>query len=412
MRETKLSPLAENVNYALGVATGMPTKLPPPIVNQASGKFPDQGFAAQWQNYIEHHFQRQIERSAQLPFRNFSEIGTVPATTSIPRFSFNKAIGATLIANGVNNAVQYYQEFLDAVPITFVPTSGTFVPKDVAAVDDPLSDASSRAWIVVGSNSTAPLRAIWEVRRDNTTVELTMPSAGSVELIAKDYTTGDFYAFAADTNRSVYKRDPFSGLWSALGQRGSGAVAPTQSMSCAANNGTLLLFYSIGGSNDPRVEVINTTSFSSTTVTIPNGSIGGAALDVRWSPQLQAFMFLGQRGRWTTSTPLVDVSYQLRTQFDNPSSTGLVFPGSSLVGGNQSILGGCLTDTGAAAYGSAVTGSAYLAVQDWIDSAPHMLAFGNLATSTTGVYCRFDGSAIWFCIDKAGSKRLFRSLRS
>lgn len=401
MREVKLPALAETTNYSSGVGIGTPTKVAPPSLFQTEGKQPDQGFGSQWQNYLENALQKQIERSAQLPFRNWQEVLAVPTTASPPRFAFNRYLGATLIANGVNNSIKYIQEFVEAsagapLGVTVAPAAGNFVPKDVASLEN-IPAAGAKDWVVVGSNSTAPTKTIWEIGRTSH-FELTSPVSGSVECVCRDAVTGKLYAFAADTNRSVLVRD-IGGTWTALGQRGSGAVAPAVgSTFCFANNGTLGFAYQTGGGT--TVEKINTTSFSVTAVAVEASS---APLDIRWSPQLGLWMVLTNKNAHTSGS---------LTSFTPVNTTVAEQPMP------KSVDGGCLHESGVAAWsngstGWSLAGAGYLYVQDYIGYPPHVLNFGSFPSNgSTGVSVSFDGSALWFMLDKSGTKRLFRSMRS
>lgn len=391
MRELKLPTLASLDNYNFTAFSGTPTKIAPPVGYFENGKAPDRGFGAQWQNYIESAFQKQIELSAQLPFRNFVEIAAIPATTTQPRFSFSPYVGMTFVANGVNNSPKYFQEFLEAaagpVPlgITLSPAAGNFVPKDLVN--------NYSLWVFVGSNSTATTKTIWEVDPIlNTFTEKTSPVSGSVECVCRDPVTGDIYAFAADTNRSVLKRDHTTGTWSAIGTRGAGATAPSNGSYCAAYNDVLIL---ANDHTNPAVDKITVSPFA---VTVHTLSLTDTTtlLDCRWSDPLQSFMVLTQRGWYVFADPATTIGTYSNL---DPATANVA-------------TGGCLTNTGAVGWRQTPTNQA-LYIRTWPGEAGGQMKFGaDVASPSTGVFVRYDGSAIWFMIDKSGTKRLFRSLRA
>lgn len=413
MREVKLPTLASLDNYSQGPTAGFPTKIAPPTANLTNGKIPGEGFGAQWQNYIEAAVQRQLERNAQLPFRNFIDLRQLDSSTVLTatsRLAFSRWAGATLAATGANNAVYYYQEILETtggppspLSITLAPALGTFLAKDVVEVPTPAT-TGVKPWLVVGTNATAPTKTIWEIGRDNSKTEITSPVSGSVELITRDRTTGIFYAFAADTNRSVLVRNNGTGVWTVLGTRGAGAPAPTvASMYATANNGVIGLAYTSGA--NAVVERITASGFSVVANTIE--SINSTVLDLRWSPQQQVFMLLTTARTWV-STDLSIATWSLANN-GSGAMTQTAIPAT----------GGCLHDSGLAIWhndGSptwGVGGGSYLMVQDYLNQDPHVVSFGAYSgTASTGVVMRFDGSAIWFVLDRSGTKRTYRSLRS
>lgn len=391
MREKRLD-IATNTNYATGPTAGQPTKIAPPLANVGDGKIPGEAYGAQWQNYVEFYLQKQIEVSAIVPFRNWIEFPSMGSfgTPILPRFAFNKAIGRTAVANFISNKLSYIPEFVEAsgglpLTLTFAPAAGAFFPIDVAALDDP----TTPSWIVVGANSTAATKSIWNVSASGALTELTSPVSGEVQRITRDKTTGYFYALAADTNRSVLVRGPLPGdTWSVLGQRGAGApITPSPDMQIAAANGLLLVAYTVTpGSTQVTVERIATGAFSRTVLTPFSETT--ATLDVVYSPQMGTFLLLTKGKTHRFTDPVAGI--------ESFSHTGVTTP----LLGTLHETGPVLADAGA------------VSVVPWVGDAPHKLAFGDFAAGTTPTQIRFDGSAIWFLQTKAGSVRFFRSLRS
>jgi hypothetical protein len=390
MREKKLPTIAEVANYSAGAQpwSGTPTKIAPPTVYFDKGKFPADAYAAQWQNYLEHYLQRQIERSAQYPFRNWSECASNTLSNGNARWSFNRRMGvAAMVAGNTNNTIYYFQEFNEnaaGAPLSLVvsPASGTFEPWDVESIDDTFATTAAYGWLVVGDNATAPTKTSWKISSAGVGTELTSPVSGIIPVICKDKTTGYFYAFAADTNRSVLVHGPdMANTWTVLGQRGAGAPAPTGAMRAAAANGLLLLAYTSGSAT---VERISTGAFSRTVLTPFSDT--SATYDVCYSPQMAAFMALTRNGRYRFTDPASTVETTLHT------------PGVA--------LGGCLHETG-----SATWTAQWVEVMPYYGDTPHILMFGDFAAGTVGTRMAFDGSALWFLQSKGGTKRLFRSGR-
>ncbi len=399
MREKRLD-IATNSVYSTGPTAGQPTKIAPPTAFALDGIVPGEAFGAQWSNYVEYYLQRQIEISSQVPFRNWTELpgmGSIvaPATT---RFAFNRYDGSSFMVRGGGAGNSWYriQEMLQAsggtpAAYTVAPAVGTFVARDVAAIEHP----TTPSWLVVGSNSGATTKTIWKIVPNGADTEVTSPVAGSVELIVKDKTTGFFYAFAADTNRSVLVHGPAtSDTWSVLGQRGSGAPAPTSAgMFCAAANGLLLLAYTTTpGSTQVTVERIATGTFSRTVLT-PFSSTA-KTFDVIYSPQMSAFMLL------TTANTY---------RFSDPSGGFDTFPNTAPYFANTSVPpgAGCLHETG-----PIYQDGNGLILSAWLGDAPYLLAFGVSGIPSTNHVIRFDGSCIWFVKDESATPRVFRSLRS
>jgi len=400
MREKRLD-IATNTNYATGPTTGQPTKIAPPAVNTTDGKIPGQAFGAQWQNYVEHYLQRQIEVSAIVPFRNWIELPLssiiVPAQS---RLAFNKYAGLTMMVRGggANNSWYYMQELLEPSaaapqPYNVTPAAGNFVAKGVAAVEDP----TSPSWLVVGTNTTAPTKTIWKVVSFGAATEVTSPVSGSVELICRDATTGYFYAFAADTNRSVLVHGPAtSDTWSVLGQRGAGAPAPSSTnMQVAAANGLLLLAYTVTpGSTQATVERISTGAFSRTVLTPFSDT--STVLDVIYSPQMGNFMLLTRDHTFRFADPNSGVE---PFSNDHPYETAIGFVSAGV---------GCLHSTG-----PVYTDAHMLVVNPWLGDPPQRAMFGSTANiPSVDNLLRYDGSAIWFIRSLGGTPRVFRTLRS
>jgi hypothetical protein len=406
MREKRLD-LASNANYATGPVTGTPTKIAPPTVNFSDGKIPDQAFGAQWQNYIEYYLQRQIEISAQVPFRNWQEYAGVGSTSGLSggsgsvgnvRAAFNKRTGDTYFTKGANNSAHWVLEVqpdpgTTSLPsVSFTPAAGTFVCKGVASVED----STDPSWLFVGSNSTAPTKTIFK-RTLSADTEVTSPVSGGVELICKDRTTGYFYAFAADTNRSVLVHGPnTSDTWSVLGQRGAGAPAPAyNSMYCTAANGLLLLAYTTTpGSTQITVERMVTGTFSRTVFT--GFSSTSKVLDVAFSPQFGEFMLMAADG--------------VRRFADTSSGFTLVTAGypTAALAPVLGVVSGCLHDTGAA-----VIGDGRLFVQPWLGDPSHLMQFDPSGPPSGLNKVLFDGSSLWLLFaTTGGATRIARSLRS
>jgi hypothetical protein len=397
MREKKLDQLASNTNYATGVAVGTATKIAPPTVNVTDGKVPGDGFGAQWQNYVEHYLHKQIERSARLPFQNFKEVQDLPAVTSTPRFAYDPYCGFVLVANGVNNTVYAYPEFgiendvyaggAGPIPISLSPSNGPFAPKCVVA----LSSATAPQFFVGGTNAAATTKTVWIIDAAGGSSEQTMPVAGSVELLCQDAVTGHIYAFAADTNRSVLKRDSGTGVWTAIGQRGAGADAPTSADYCAANGGILILAQD--STSTHLVEKFTTSPYARTIHSINVGD-ATTVLGCRWSPQLEAFMSLTQSGWYV---------------FADPAGSIQTWPCND-AGAIYTMNGGCLTETGCFTWTNGNACKAF--ARTWPGETPIALKFSDFSNAETGFLARYDGGALWFMTDRSGTKRLYRSSRA
>jgi hypothetical protein len=397
MREKRLD-IATNVNYATGPTTGQPTKIAPPLSFAGDGMVPGLAFGAQWENYIQHYLQRQIEVSAIVPFRNWQEYPGVGSTAGIlgatVRTAYNKLVGLTYFARGLSSVNPVFSvppaAGSTSLPTyTITPGAGTFLCKGVAAVED----AANPGWIFVGSNSTTPTKTVHEWA--SSTAEITMPVSGSIELICKDKATGYFYAFAADTNRSVLVRGPnMASTWSVLGQRGAGAPAPTASMACAAANGLLILGYTVTpGSTQATVERMPTGAFSRTVHT-PFADTS-AVLDTIYSPQRGEFLFLTRGGTYRFTDPTASVEYV---------AAGFLTAAQSPVNG---VVAGCLHETGAA-----IVGDNRMIVQPWLGDPSHAFQFDDAGPPSSNHRISFDGSALWLMHSTSSTLRLYRSLRS
>jgi len=404
MREKRLD-IATSTNYATGGAgvVGTPTKVAPPASHATDGVVPGLAFGSQWENYIHHYLQKQIEISSQVPFRNWIEFTGMSsiAYAQTSRFAFNKYIGMTFMVrgSGAGNSWYYLNELPQpsaGAPQTYpvTPAVGTFVARGVAAIEDP----TTPSWLVVGSNATDPTKTLWKILPFGVSdTEVVSPVSGAVELICKDKTTGYFYAFAADANRSVLVHGPAtSDTWSVLGQRGAGAPAPSAAnMYCAAANGLLYLAYTTTpGSTQATVEKITTGAFTRTALT-PFSSTS-AILDVIFSPQIGAFMLLTKAN-----------TYRF---FSDPALGFETFPHSTPYSnaiGSSWVTSGCLHETG-----SVYQDGNVLLVTSWLGDAPHLAYFADFGIPSSSHVLRFDGSAIWMIKDESSVPRVFRSLRS
>lgn len=397
MRERKLGELAGNLNYPAGGNpwNGLPTKIAPPSTYITNGKWPGDAFAAQWQNYIENTLHRQIEVSAQIPFRNFTDLSAVlPALTSTPRFAYNRKAGATMVANGVNNSVKYYQDLLDAqgtaapLGVTLSPSSSPFIPKCVIAYEAVGLDG----WFVGGQGATAT-KSIFRIGRNGAQTEITTPFSGSIECLTSDPETGDTYGFVADANRSMIKLDRFTNGVTSITQRGGSFATPAVASTYAATGAGWLIHALTPGGGFVQWEYTSTSSiaWNSAYSGVLDTSI---VLDARYSVQLGLFMVL-------TSDKLIT--------FATPAGAVQTYSHIGYGGGTITLEGGCLTDTGFVGYndGDGQT----LLVCSWPGDVPFALKYGGMG-DTTGVFARYDGSAIWFMQDRSGTKKLFRSLRS
>jgi hypothetical protein len=399
MREKKLSQLAGNTNYATAPFTGQPTKIAPPSQHITDGKVPGLAFGAQWQNYIEYYLQKQIERSAVLPHRNWQDVSSVlPATTSTPRFAHNRKAGFTMVANGVNNSVKYYQELLDPqggsapLGVTLAPASGTFVPKCVVAFEDPISN--QYAFFVGGSNSTATTKTLWRINQNATTTEIAAPTGGSIEVLAMDPETLEVFGFIADANRSMCKLDTAANTLSSITQRSGAYQTPAvASTFAAAGNGRLIHAFTPGG-GFVQWEYTNTGTISWNSREYSGGVDTSLVLDARYSPILGVYMVL-------TSNKLIT--------FTDPAGTVTTTAHTGYAGGAITLEGGCLTDTGWVGYNDG--DGANLFVVPYVGDTVYAAKYGGMG-DTTGVFARYDGSAVWFMQDRGGTKKLFRTLRS
>lgn len=403
MRDKKLSPIASNSTYSSGPFAGSATQVLPPVGAFSDGKMPEAKWAAQWQNYIESAIQKQVDRSARLPFGQFQDVTpglsvNIADGTGPYFFAYNKEIGATLIASRLSNQAQYLQEIVELNPSTddirivvFTATAGNFVPRCVASVDDLVAPF----WIVGGSASLAPDKTIHEVTVSGTTlasVEKSLPTIGTVENIAIDATTGIAYALVADSDRSVLVRNMSTGVWSLLGIRGGSAQSPSAgSTFFAANNGELVIGYT---ATNAHIEYINVSPFTRTVRQLD--AHGTAVLDVIWSAELGAWSLL-TTGTWYTFAEPDGALQSNKSTVNNPS----LFTSAS---------GGCLTSTGCVTW-VALLERVY--VRDWPGERAQVFKFGHSGTTCVVGFARYDGSAIWLYTDRLGiDMKLYRSLRS
>ncbi len=395
MREKKLDQLASNANYSTGPTSGQPTKIAPPAGSFTDGKVPQAGFGAQWQNHIEHYLQRQVECSAQVPFRNWLDFTlAIPATTSTPRFAHNKFAGLTLCANGVNNSIKYFQDMLLAsagapLGVTVSPGAGPFVPKCVVAHGDSVTPR----WYIGGTNAAATTKTIWKLTQNATASEQTSPVAGSVEILAKDAVTGELYAYAADANRSMLKLDSGADTWSVIGIRTGSLQTPAVATTFAAvANGVHVFAHKLGG-GDIELHYGNVSPFTVNVRTLTGDA--STVFDCRYSVALGRFIVL-------TSTHAL--------LFADPAGAIETINHTTLGGGSTTVQGGCVTDTGWAVWKDGDGG--HVKVTTWPGEAPHVFKFSSWG-SGSGVFMRYDGSALWFMYDGGSADmHLFRSLRS
>jgi hypothetical protein len=394
MREKKILQQASNALYATGPKVGQATKIAPPTANVTDGKVPGSAFGAQWQNYIEHYLQKQIEASAQLPFRNFIpfDVGTLAPVTSPLRFCSHPQLGLTLVVGGHVNMVPFiseFQEIADATTtpsISLVPAVGNFAAICVSAVNDPVAPK----WIVGGS-PTIGANAMFEISLTGVATELTLPTTSAIENMAVDTTTGILYALAG---RYVIQRNAGTGAWTIAGDRGVGQYAPDNATSFfAVNNGIAVMAYTTGGV--VTLERIVISPFARTIVTIATDST--ATKDVRYSPQLGAFLLLTLKALYSFADPAGAI---------NTWPNGSNDPATN-------ATGGILTDTGCITW-VGTSRTAY--VRSWPGDSAHALHFGpmgSIVSSSTINSVGYDGSAIWLRInDGSSNNRLFRSLRS
>lgn len=409
MRETRLPRLVDTYGAGLGAWTGTPTKIAPPTPNLSYGYIPEQAYGAQWRNYLDDLARRQIERGAQVPLRNFLEISSRPVLTATSRACYSRYSGVTFFATSANNSVQYVQDLVEdagsnaARTLTVTPAAGTFVIKGVEIDDNNEDDPKV---LFVGSNSTAPTKTLWQYGFQSAPIEATSPVSGSVELIVADRSVTadeqyrgisnvDHYAFAADTNRSVLKRNTGTGAWTVIGTRGAGAPAPDlTTMYAAAGAGTLVLAYK---ATNPVVETMSTAGgFTSATVTTLDSGSTSDVRDARYSTQLAQFLVAAGGTVYRFVTPSVKVS----------SSIGNL--GS---GGGPAFS--CLTDVALAVGSPGASGNGnHVRISSYFGELPYSFALGELENNTTKIEALlYDGNAIWVTTIRSGARRCFRSLR-
>lgn len=403
MREPKIPALASNANYATGPRTGQPTKIIPPVGNFTDGKIPDAKFAAQWQNYIESNLQRQVERSAQLPFLNFVDVAPFVTTTEIditsgggPVFlAHNKHAGITMSVAQLQNKCQYLQEVLQLRPaddhlpwVTLVGSSGNVFPRCIVAVEDP-----ARVKWIVGVGTADNTKAIHEINEAGTPTEVTLPTGAPVECLAVDSATGVVYGLVADANNSVIVRNMTSGVWTVAGTRGAGAVAPVAgTMFFAVHNGSYVIAVK---STNLKVEYGTLSTFTRTLLTIASDT--SDVLDVKYNVAMGAWMLLTK----LTLRTFVDPAGAMQTwrHDTNDPTTGLA------------VNGGCLTSTGVATW---IDSKQCVYVRDWPGSDAHVHHYGQIGTGgCVATFLKYDGSALWFHTDRTSIElRLYRTLRA
>ncbi len=429
MRKLKLPELAGKPIYT---GLGGNTKVAPASLYLSEGKRPGDGFGAQWQNYIENALQAQIEMNARVPFGNFEEVSAPAASYPAPRVAHNKSLGMTLFVASENNTLRYYQNLVrlvsSAMPtVTLTPALGTFVPKDVAAMDNTSDPATaSKDWVVVGSNASAPTKTIWHISRSGAHVEATSPVSGSVEHVCQAKAFNQFsssldrtFALAADTNRSLLFCDEGTTTWSVVGQRGAGALVGINAVFLAVgyvpnlSNRRVVIAYQSGGNT--VVESYNPSAFTTVgaTVTVETSS---TPRDVRWSDVLQKFILLTNKAVYTSSDGAVWAQANI---FLGPYYTagGAGYGSMAIPKAND---GGCVHETGVAHWtngstGYSAAGSGQMTVQDYLDSEqlPQVHGFGTFPTnSDSGSFVRYDGSALWFGRSESATLKYSRSLRS
>jgi hypothetical protein len=391
MREKKILQVASNTNYATGPRTGFPTKVPPPSVNVTDGAVPGSKYAAEWINYHQHYWQKQIECSAQIPFRNFTELTEGGLyTTTPPKCAYHPQLGATLFVGGETDTAQYLQDFPDLTggtalrAIAFTPAVGNFVPKCVAAVNDP----NAPKWCV-GGNATLGTNLIFEVDALGATTELTHAAVAEVANMAVDRTTGILYALAGT---SVLARDAGTGAWTVIGSRsGGGSPAASATTFFAVGNGVAIVAYNNGTHTTYDYMTLTPTFAKNGVVTIDADS---AVYDACYSPQLGAFMILAPKGLYVINTPGGSIQTFANSNND-PSSP-------------PTADGGVLTDSGCVTWLNSIN---VLYVRSWPGDAAHALKYGPFGSAGQAMTL-FDGSAVYLRTDFSSTYRLFRSLRS
>lgn len=389
MRSKRLPSLGGNTNYSVGTRVGLPSKVLPP--DFPNGKTPSAKYAAQWQNYIEYWLQQQIEVSAAAPFQNWTLIkgGAAPtfnSTSPSPGLAYNGAVGATLITNlNVNNTVYIVPNLYAAIIArTLAPAAGAFTPQDCAY------DKITKAWWVIGVNTSAPTKTIWKLT-GGTQTEITCPVSGVIERVTIDKTTGIAYVFVSDTLRTVLNY--VGGVWSFHSTRGS-SVSPAKSV--AVNNGEILVSAGAGTSLEVYTGGSGAGSTGGTWTTRTDVALSGDTFKkVYYSKSQEQWYVLGDASGFSvldTALPGHFVS-TLWTDSDNVASLNSTLHGMGYA--NPGLL----------------SNTQYISIAP--DLPPLAQAYDNYQAHAawTGTSLHYDGSAIYALFQVSGAQDLFRSGR-
>ncbi len=387
MRTKKLPTTASLVNYDTGPRIGLATKIVPPTANFTNGKVPSAKHAAQWQNYLEYWLQQQVEVGAAVPYQNWTSISNVTAVSgTTPSFSYNSTTGSTLVSGiATANAVGIISDVTRAMfSRTITPAAGTFVPRDNCF--DPIN----KYWIVVGSNSSATSKSIWQMTA-NTQTEITAPAAGTIDRVTCDRTTGICYAFLSDTNRTVLS-NAAAGVWAVHSTRTNVANAAT---SVAANNGEMLVVESANG----PIQYYSSGAWAFRSDVCVFGDTQ-ASKKVFYSKAQESWLISADVSGFTVAATAAAGAH-----------TTTAWVGSE----NKASASSCLHEMGYANFGlGGTTASLYLQTDLDLPLKPQAKAYDSVGSGASwgAAAMYYDGSALYLYITLSAAAQLYRSMRS
>lgn len=414
MRARYVRQFASNTAYSTGPRTGNPNKIVPPTAYLQDGIVPGAAFAAEWENYLKFHTQKQANLSASIPFRNFFPVSLSGAFTEPFRCAHSPLEGLTFFVTQTDNTIFYVPDAaLDQTMgvDTLGPVAGDFTPRDVAV---------NRAGMVicVGSNSTNTARNIWvstPLSSGSSFLEVTNgAAAGTIDRVTVDAATGHAYLFLTDTDRSVLRIDDGATLLDAptlVGVRGSGAKAAS-ACEFAVYNGTIVSAYrNDSGNLEIQYSSEPYSTWTTRTFATHNGFDPDVGCPVRYSEAYDCWMLMG-----VNPTPGFGAEVLYMT---SPSAPATALPSFHAYLGRFKLFDGAhaLTDVGSASFdlpdpGGLTLTRARLWLRDSLDSTRDPFAVSLGVQHDNANHCvRYDGSALWVLTTKSGTKRLYRSLR-
>lgn len=373
---------------------------------------PGAAFAAEWENYLKFHAQKQANLSASIPFRNFFSVplsAAFGAAVEPFRCAHSPLEGITFFVTQTNNTIFYVPDAaIDQTMgvFTLLPAAGDFTPRDVAVNRDGMI-------IFVGSNSTNTARNIWvskPLHAAGLFYEVTNPvAAGTIDRVTVDAATGHAYLFLSDTDRSVLRINNGNNEdeIALVGTRGSGAKAAS-ACEFAVYNGTIVAAYrNDSGNLEIQYSSEPYSTWTTRTFATHNGFTPGVGCPVRYSETYDCWMLMG-----VNPTPGFGSEVLYMT---SPSAPATAVPSRQL--GGYGVYDGAhaLTDVGSASLDLSTlpVPRGRLWLRDSIDSTRDLFAVSlGVQFDANNNHCvRYDGSALWVMTEKGGTKRLCRSLR-